>query len=133
MLSSDSQTTASWLSCVVYHIPKHFGWNRSGILEDIWCSHQDAVRCRPLSIIICVFCPNVIEILTHKTMQDPALEDIKDKSTFLKFFNFHKGKKIVLFIDEFDLLLQNNQPWRVFITHLGPSRYAINSSFWRTF
>jgi hypothetical protein len=35
------------------------------------------------------------------------LPDIVDKTTFMDFFAYYRGKRIVLFLDEFDLLLQN--------------------------
>lgn len=38
-------------------------------------------------------------------VQAPAQKDIINKTTFIEFFEFHHGKRIVLFIDEFDLLL----------------------------
>jgi hypothetical protein len=43
--------------------------------------------------------------------QAPNQVMITDKRTFLEFFSFHRGKKIILVIDEFDLLLSHKDAY----------------------
>lgn len=63
------------------------------------------------------------------SLQAPDQTDITDADSFLEFFKYHAGKRIVLFVDEFDLLLSRADILNEFLDVLRSIKVLFHHSY----